>query len=178
MGAFIYKRKIIDYSGPIDFGIKKAILAILAKTFLSGKIKQGESVIPLLQAQKRCSYIVEELLTNVHNYYKVKNYTRENIHIQLERTKDIKLKLCISNTLCKTDTYDMLSKIEVINNENAEELHEHYKKQLTFTDNDITGAGLGLITVKLKTGSDYFTAVTGKNSHQNILRLSTSINLS
>jgi hypothetical protein len=177
MGESIYKRKILNYNGPIDYNIKKAILALLAKTFLIVRQPEGGRKEPCNQVKKRCTYIVEELLTNVHDYYKAKNYTEEIIQISLERTKGGKFRLCVSNTLCKSDTYDVLSKIETINNENTEELQEHYLKQLAVTDHKKKGHGLGLITVKLKTGSDYFTAVTGKNSRQNIIRLSTSINL-
>jgi hypothetical protein len=172
------KRKILDYSGPLNFQIRKALLHILQKAFLAGLCTIPETnPKTMLRARKRCTYILEELLSQVQEYYGFRKFGSEHVHVSLERDSRTRLQLCISNTVTKSDTHRILKKIEIINNESPELLRLRYLETLQFDRTENSIMGIGLRTVRLKTGTDYFTAVITKHRSKDIFRLSTTFDL-
>ncbi len=159
----------LDYSGHINFHIKKELISALRK-----KIDDyaGE-----LNIKRRCSYVFEELLANTHEYYKKRALENETIHATLILADKSDVLIRISNTLLKSDTQDVISNFNTLNTGKASELRKLFQINLTRENKATTGSGLGLITVKLKTGHSYFIELTEKNETQNIFLLKTTIDL-
>ena len=178
MARSSHNRKILDYSGPLTFQIRKALLHILQKALLAGLCSLPKTdPQTTLRARKRSTYILEELLSQVEEYYGCRKFGSEPVHVSLERESKTRLQLCISSTLSKSDTHRILEKIEIINNDSPELLRLRYLKTLQFERAESTSLGIGLMTVRLKTGADYFTAVITKHRSKDIFRLSTTFDL-
>jgi hypothetical protein len=178
MASYSRKIKILDYSGPLNFQIRKALIHILQKAVMAGLCTRPDSgPCTLLRARKRCTYILEELLSQIQDYYGCRKFGAEHVHVILEHYSSSRLQLCISNTLNKSDTHHILEKIELINNESPEMLRLRYLETLQFDRTEDAMSGIGLMTVRLKTGTDYFTAVITKYRRKDIFRLSTTFDL-
>jgi hypothetical protein len=170
MTDILLKEMFLSYSGGIDFNIKKLILADL-KTKLDGCDIS-------VKARKRCIYVLEELLSNAHEYYKKRELPSEPIHLFMEQVSDFEVVLQISNTMFKKDAEDTLRKIEEINEGSKEALTQLLHQNLIAASTSEFGSGLGLVSVKLRTGVRYETTLQTKNDEQYIFHLKTLINLS
>lgn len=162
------KDLLIDYSGPIDFDKKKELI-----TLLKEKINVYVSNPGL---RKRCCYVFEELLTNSHEYYKAKQLPDEPVQVSLEIINKLRMEVFISNTVSKTDTDELLHKIETLNQGDEEELRSLFKESLG-AQNGTGGGGLGLISVRLKNGLEYTFELAEKNKKQNHFCLTASVML-
>jgi hypothetical protein len=169
MTGIFDKELLIDYSGPIDFKIKKDLVALLREKVNMYVSDPGK--------RKRCSYIFEELLTNPHDYYKQKSMGEEPIQVSLELVNKSVIEVCISNTILKSDTDALLSRIEIVNQGNEEALRELFHLTMEGDSLPNIGGGIGLITVKIKNGFSYTFEIAAKNKTQNLFCLTTSINV-
>ncbi len=167
MSGIFEKELLIDYSGPIDFAVKKELVALLREKVNLYVTDAG--------TRKRCAYIFEELLTNPHEYYKTKQMDEEPIQVSLELVNKSVIEVCISNTILKTDTEALLSRIETVNQGNEEALRELFHQTIGSETMSNVGGGIGLISVKMKNGFSYTFEIAGKNKTQNLFCLTTSI---
>jgi hypothetical protein len=159
----------LEYCGPIDFLKKKDLVSHLTEKL--------DELDLHLTIRRRCVYVAEELMTNAHDYYKKRELGEETIKLLIKQPQNSHLELCISNTLLKTDTVKMLDKINIINREEGAQLRDLFNRSLSEENTDSTGGGIGLITIKLKTGLKFTAEVIEKNEAQNTLNLTTTINL-
>jgi hypothetical protein len=169
MSDIFHKELILDYSGPIDFTIKKKLVSLLRE--------KADTAVSDLGARRRCSYVFEELLTNAHEYYKYIRINEEPIQVTLELVNKERMDMGISSTILKQDTPAFLAKIEQLNTEEEEDLKNLFYQKLQSGDKDKNGGGVGLITVKLKNGFSYNIELVEKSALQNLFCLSTSVGL-
>ena len=163
----IVSAMFLNYAGPISFQIKKEIISVFKEKLDDCSTES--------KVNKRCTYILEELLTNAHDYYKRNNLENELVKTTIKPINPSEVELHISNVVLKSDTTDLLSRIETINLQTKEGLKQLYEQAI---NKESTGnGGVGLITVKLKTGSDYGVKITEKNKDQDIFKISTTIYL-
>jgi hypothetical protein len=170
MTDILLKEMFLSYTGVIDFSIKKQLLADL-----KGKLDECEISV---KARKRCIYVLEELLSNAHEYYKKRNLPREQVQVVMEQVSDFLIMLAVSNTLLITDAEPTLKKVEEINNGDEAKLNSWLQQGLTAMVPDGFGSGLGLISIKLKTGVRFETELRPNNDEQCTFNLKTLINLS
>jgi hypothetical protein len=170
MNPIFHKELVIDYSGPINFDIKKELIALLKEKIEIYVKDQGRI--------KRCAYVFEELLTNAHEYYKLRTLPDEPIQVTLELVNKTVIDVCISNTILKPDMEKLLTKIDVVNTGDKSALQELFYKTLNNDAIDSVGGGVGLLTVKLKSGFSYTFELVEKNKNQNLFCLTTSIHIS
>ena len=158
----------LNYAGPINFEIKKEIISVFKEKL--------DDCLTEPKVGKRCTYILEELLTNAHEYYKRHGLEHENIKTTIKLVEDSsEVELHISNVVLKTDTDELLSRINMINTQSHEELKKLYEQAISHESEG--NGGVGLITVKLKTGFDYGVKITEKNKDQNIFKITTTTNI-
>lgn len=169
MNPIFHKELVIDYSGPITFEIKKELIARLKE--------KTELYVKEASRKKRCAYVFEELLTNAHDYYKLRSLPDEPIQVTLELVNKSLIEFCISNTILKPDMDKLLTKIDVVNSGDQNALKELLYKNLSDDSIDTVGGGVGLVTVKLKSGFSYTFELVEKNKNQNLFCLTTSIHL-
>jgi hypothetical protein len=169
MSDIFEKELLLDYSGPIDFTVKKELVGLLREKVNTYLTDNG--------MRKRCSYIFEELLTNAHEYYKSRDLSEEPVQVSLELVNKSFIEVCISNTVFQTDTPALLARIQTINDGNEDALRELFKDTLVNTDTINPGGGIGLITVKMKNGFSYTFELADKNKTQHLFCLTTSVSV-
>jgi hypothetical protein len=163
----IISAMFLNYAGPIDFQIKKEILSVFKEKL--------DECLTEPKVNKRCTYMLEELLTNAHEYYKRHDLENEAIKAVIKLLDSGEVELHIANVVLKTDTDELRARVEEINNLSQDALKKLYE-QAIIRESEGNG-GVGLITVKLKAGSDYGIKITAKNEDQNIFRITTTTNL-
>jgi hypothetical protein len=167
MTAFVSKENILTYTGPISFHIKKELIQ---------RFKVSVESNPLLSLnKKKYVYILEELLTNTHEYYK-RREIEDEIALDLGFVSGSQLDICISNTILKTDAEETIERLERLNGKKQEEMRLHFQESMQGESNsEHEGGGLGLITVKLKTGNKYVYEIKEKNTTHYLFILATTI---
>ena len=163
----IISAMFLNYAGPISFQVKKEIISVFKERL--------DECATESKVSKRCVYILEELLTNAHEYYKRNGLEAELIKTTIKLLSPSDIELHISNVVFKLDMDDLLSRIELINRQTENELRQLYE-QAMLKESEGNG-GVGLITVKLKTGSNYKIQITDKNKDQIIFKIITTIDL-
>jgi hypothetical protein len=163
------KEMYLDYTGVIDFRKKKELVADLAE-----KLKALDLNVT---HRKRCIYLLEELLTNAHEYYKKKNLPEEKITLVLEQPDASKIVISISNTVFKSDTKDISRRIQHINSLADQQLEEEYQQALVKELTEDIGGGIGLLSIRMKTGLLFEMNFAEKSGLEHILTLRTTLNL-
>jgi hypothetical protein len=163
------KEMYLDYTGVIDFRKKKELVAELAE-----RLKAMELSVTI---RKRCHYILEELLTNAHEYYKKRNLPEEEIALVLEQPDASKITIRVSNTILKSDTKDISQRINYINGLAQHTLEEEYQQTLVTELTENQGGGIGFLSIRMKTGLLFELNFVEKSELTNILTLKTTLNL-
>jgi hypothetical protein len=159
---------LLNYSGPINFAIKKELVAEFRQ-----KLHVHATEVVLI---KRCVYILEELLSNTHEYYKTKDLSDENIQMKLGLKDDAELEMSISNTLDKKDSDRLRIELDFINKQPEEKLRKDFRQNLSYHTIGKFG-GVGLITSRLQAGNQYTYTLDEKNAEQFVFTLHTSIKI-
>ncbi len=163
------KEMYLDYTGVIDFTRKKELITRLSHSLQGMEINSG--------MRKRMIYVLEELLSNSHEYYKKRGLPDEQITLILEQNENNELEIQLSNTVLKEDSASLLEKIELINSLVDEQLQDLFEKAIVSDLTNNFGGGLGLISIRMKTGAEFRVDLIEKNEFQNILNLKTTLNL-
>jgi hypothetical protein len=163
------KEMYLDYTGVIDFTRKKELITRLTNSLKGMEINSG--------MRKRMVYVLEELLSNSHEYYKKRELPDEEITLILELNENNELEIQLSNTVLKEDSASLLEKIELINSLVDEQLQDLFEKAIVSDLTNNFGGGLGLISIRMKTGAEFRVDLIEKNEFQNILNLKTILNL-
>jgi hypothetical protein len=159
----------LTYRGPIDFSIRRNLVGVLREKL--------ESKGLVLLSRKRASYIFEEIITNAHEYYKKRAITECDISVLVKLTNASELEFQISSTLLQHDTAAFLRKVDEVNKASAEELLLLLQQGLAGEAEGVFGAGLGLITIKLKTGVSFKAVLHTENPNRPVVQLITTIQL-
>lgn len=157
------------YTGPINFLIRRELITGLRKKMID---LSAEMAI-----RKRVSYVFEELLSNVDAYYRKNRLEGEPLDIYMKLTGAPALEICISNTIRKTDTKAFLGNIDTLNAGSVQDIKELFQTGLQATTEEDGGSGIGLITIKMRTGQSFRVEITEKGQTENIIHLKTSITL-
>jgi hypothetical protein len=135
---------LFSYSGPVSFKIKRQLLR---------NIKSGtEAVTKSTLIQKRIRYVFDEILSNVYDYYKEHNFSNETTSID-GYLKPNELEFVLSSTVSETDKESLKNHLDHINALDEGGLKTLYKKRLDEKNNERANAGIGLISIRLKTGN-------------------------
>jgi hypothetical protein len=134
---------LFSYSGPISFTVKRQLLR---------NIKSNtEAVTKSILIQKRIRYVFDEIISNVYQYYIQHNLPDETTSID-GYLKSNKLEFVIHSTVTHEDKDSLKNYLDLINSLDEKGLKELYKKKLKENNPETANAGIGLISIRLKTG--------------------------
>jgi hypothetical protein len=167
MNSALCMEDFLTYKGPIDFTIRRNLVAELRQK-LNNRCQE-------ILLRKRASYIFEELITNAHEYYKKKAITGCDISVTIKLRNDSELVFHISNSLLQEDTDAFLQRVEQVNKSGKEELQVLLQQGLAGESEGVFGAGLGLITIRLKTGVSFKAILHPAHSNKTVVELLTTI---
>ncbi|HTA63565.1 MAG TPA: DUF6272 family protein [Bacteroidia bacterium] len=135
---------LFSYSGPVSFKIKRQLLR---------NIKSGtEAVTKSVLVQKRIRYVFDEIISNVYEYYKQHDFSNETTSID-GYLKPNQLEFVLNSTLSETDKDILKNHLDYINALDEEGLKNLYKKKLEEKDSQKATAGIGLISIRIKTSN-------------------------
>jgi hypothetical protein len=147
MKESLVTEQFIDYSGLLNFQIKRNLLTLLREnTKLLNDSDPGK---------KRSIYVLDELLTNAHNYYKSRNLPDENVLLRIDRTAEGLLNLSLTNTLITSDIEPLCMRIDQINSKSEDALRTSFHSVLANQNDAHAEKGMGLISIRLKTDCDF-----------------------
>jgi hypothetical protein len=169
MKGLLFEDGFLLYTGPINFEIMRQLI--------SGLREKMAALSPGINIQKRASYVLEELLSNVTLYYRKNMNSDELVNIRLELTGKPALEMRISNTIRKADTDAILLHIEYLNSRTQNEIKELFQAGLKNTVEEEGGSGIGLISIRMRTGQSFQVEITEKGQTENIIHFTTSIPL-
>jgi len=160
---------LFSYSGPVSFKIKRQLLR---------NIKGGtEAVTKSILVQKRVRYVFDEIISNVYEYYKQHNLSNETTTItgflRPNRTLEFELQSLVS----EEDKETLKNHLDNINTLDEKGLKDLYKKKIKENNADIVNAGIGLISIRIKTGN-LITYEFKKNKNEHSILLKIVLNLS
>ncbi len=159
---------LFSYSGPVSFQVKKQLLR---------NIKSNTEAIaksPLLQ--KRIRYIFDEMVSNVYEYYAQHGFSGEITSIDGYLKSDNLLEFVLTSTLGKADQEPFKKHVDFINSLDEAGLKDFYKKKLNENNSDKGNAGIGLISIRMKSGNPIEYEFK-KSKSEDIVFLKTIINL-
>ncbi|HXU28663.1 MAG TPA: DUF6272 family protein [Bacteroidia bacterium] len=135
---------LFSYSGPVSFKIKRQLLR---------NIKSGtEAVTKSILIQKRIRYVFDEIISNVYEYYKQNNLSSETTSID-GYLKNNTLEFVLNSTVSEADKETLKTHLDYINSLDEEGLKNLYKKRLEDKNTEKANAGIGLISIRIKTGN-------------------------
>ncbi|MFI5141852.1 MAG: DUF6272 family protein [Bacteroidia bacterium] len=155
---------LFSYSGPVSFKIKRQLLR---------NIKGGtEAVTKSILVQKRIRYVFDEIISNVYEYYKQHNLSNETTVIigflRPNRTLEFELQSLVS----EEDKETLKNHLDNINVLDEKDLKDLYKKRIKENNADIVNAGIGLISIRIKTGNPItYEFKKNKNEHSVLLKI-------
>ncbi|MHB8403407.1 MAG: DUF6272 family protein [Bacteroidia bacterium] len=103
---------------------------------------------PLLQ--KRIRYIFDELVSNVYEYYKQQGFSGEITSVDGYFKPNNWLEFSLISTLGKADKASLKKHIDFINSLDEAGLKDFYKKKLNEPTSAKASAGIGLISIRMK----------------------------
>lgn len=159
---------IFSYSGPVSFQVKKQLIR---------NIKSSTEIIaksPVLQ--KRIRYIFDEMVSNVYQYYKEHGFSGEITSIDGNLKPGNVLEFSLTSTLGKEDIESFKRHVDFINSLDEAGLKEFYKKKLNEEDTVNGNAGIGLISIRMKSGNPIEYEFK-KSKSEDVVFLKTIINL-
>jgi len=135
---------LFSYSGPVSFKIKRQLLR---------NIKSGtEAATKSTLIQKRIRYVFDEIISNVYEYYKQHDLSTETTSID-GYLKTNMLEFVLNSTVSETDKESLKNYLDHINSLDEVGLKTFYKKKLDEKNNQTANAGIGLISIRIKTGN-------------------------
>jgi|ERR1700757_1697277 len=135
---------LFSYSGPVSFKIKRQLLR---------NIKSNtETVTKSILVQKRIRYVFDEILSNVYEYYKQHDFSNETTSID-GYLKPNTLEFILNSTVTETDKEALKKHLDFINSLDETGLKKLYKARLEEKNTDKVTAGIGLISIRIKTGN-------------------------
>lgn len=153
---------LYSFNGLINLEIKNKIISDFKHI--------AKEEIELVDKQKKCVYILQEAINNIFNYYTDNNlldtYTVNVACKFQEDNKNIKLEF--SSSILLKDVNHLESKINNLNCIEQSELKQAFNMQINQPITDKKGAGLGLITMALKSNNKLnykFTAINNTVSN-------------
>lgn len=169
MVGIIQKEMFLDYHGPLNFQINRGLTHLLRD-----KIREFSDNVLI---QKRCSYLFEELMSNVYQYYKRNALNGELVTASMALIDSNQIEVNVSNTVMKKDIPSLITLIKSVNEGTEKSLREKMAKNIILSQQNYPACGLGLITVKLKTGCNFLAVFTKKNTEQEIFSLTTTLSI-
>jgi hypothetical protein len=135
---------LFSYSGPVSFKIKRQLLR---------NIKSNtEIVTKSILVQKRIRYVFDEIISNVYEYYKQHDFSNETTSID-GYLKPNELEFVLNSTVSQADKELLKNYLDLINSSDEAGLKKLYKARLEEKNTDKANAGIGLISIRMKTGN-------------------------
>ncbi len=159
---------IFSYSGPVSFEVKKQLIRNIKS---STEIIAKSSVL-----QKRIRYIFDEMVSNVYQYYKEHNFSGEITSIDGNLKPGNVLEFSLTSTLGKNDIEPFKRHVDFINSLDEMGLKDFYKRKLNEGDSENGNAGIGLISIRIKSGNPIEYEFK-KSKSEDVVFLKTIINL-
>ncbi len=157
------KKILFTYKGIINYSVKQ--------TLCMKVLDQNEIKDKKINERKGIRYLLDECLTNIHNYYKANNLERENFVLRVQETKG-NLLFEFKNKIIDDDIGALSDKITLIGKCKEKELKRLLLKTLkNKQEKDKMGAGLGLITIKQKLNCDITAKFLKSGKKMKILKL-------
>ncbi len=169
MNDSLAMENFVDYSGPVNFQIRKDLLSLLRETLNT----QTENRL----YKKRCRYVLDELLANAHDYYQTKGLTAEKITLHLDQSNNSVLNISLTNTLFRSDFETLTGRISEVNAKSKEELKKDFQTILVQNQGEASDISLGLITARLKNEHPFSYSYKSIDNQYCAFCLSTSIPL-
>jgi hypothetical protein len=163
------KEMYLDYTGTIDFIKKKELLAGLATKLT--EMGMGSTL------RKRCQYVLEELLTNAHEYYKKRGLPEAEILLILEQPDPEHLDISISNVVFNGDVPTISERIRHLNSLNEGQLQEEFQQILVTELTEEVTSGIGLLSIRMKTGLTYAVTIKELNQSTSLFNLRTTLKI-
>ena len=136
---------LFSYSGPVSFKVKRQLLR---------NIKGGtEAVTKSVLVQKRIKYVFDEIISNVYEYYKQNNLSHETTTITGFLRPNRTLEFDLQSLVSEEDKDTLKNHLDTINTLDEKGLKDLYKKRLKENDAETVNAGIGLISIRIKTGN-------------------------
>ena len=159
---------LFSYSGPVSFKIKRQLLR---------NIKSNTEAVTTNPAiQKRIRYIFDEMVSNVYEYYVHEGFSAEITGIDGHLKLNNQLEFVLTSTIGEADKEPFKNHIDYVNSLDEAGLKSFYKIKLNAVDTEKGKVGLGLLSVRMKSGNpieyEFKTTKSG-----NMLFLKTVINL-
>lgn len=158
---------LFSYSGPVSFKIKRQLLR---------NIKSGtEAVTKSILIQKRIRYVFDEIISNVYEYYKQHDFSNETTSIDGYLKPNI-LEFVLNSTVTEEDKDLLKNHLDNINSLDEVGLKNLYKLRLEEKNTVKANAGIGLISIRIKTGNP-ITYEFKKTTLADIVQLKIVLNL-
>lgn len=160
---------LFSYSGPVNFKVKRQLLR---------NIKSNtEAVAKSVVAQKRVRYVFDEIISNVYEYYKQHNLDGETTTVNGFLKPNHTLEFELNSVVSENDKESLKNLIDSINALNEQELKNLYKKKIKENNADVANAGIGLISIRLKTQTPIvYEFKQNKNQHSILLKIALNLN--
>lgn len=138
---------LYSFNGLINLEIKNKIISDFKHI--------AKEEIELVDKQKKCVYILQEAINNIFNYYTDNNLIDSyTVNVACKFQEDNKnIKLEFSSSILLKDVNHLESKINNLNCIEQSELKQAFNLQINQPITDKKGAGLGLITMALKSNN-------------------------
>jgi len=136
---------LFSYSGPISFTVKRQLLR---------NIKSNtEAVTKSVLIQKRIRYVFDEILSNVYEYYIQQNFPNETTGIDGYLKPNNTLEFILISAISEADEEVFKNYLNQINALDEKGLKELHKKKLKENNAQTANAGIGLISIRIKTAN-------------------------
>ena len=159
---------VFSYSGPVNFKVKRQLLRSIKST------TEAITLNPVIQ--KRIRYIFDEMVSNVYEYYARQGFSAEITGIDGNLRSDNYLEFILTSTIGEADKESFKKHIDYINSLDDAGLKDFYKRKLNEPGTNSDQVGLGLLSIRMKSGNP-ITCEFKKNKSGDIVLLKTVIKL-
>jgi hypothetical protein len=122
-------------------------------------------------------YVLEELLGNVHEYYKANQLLTETIVVQVLPQAQNALCFSVSSLVTNSHTSDLINRIDRVNALSEGELRMLFQSTLSPTQGVMEQSGLGLLTIRLKTGQPIIALLESTKEDLQLIHITTTLNI-
>lgn len=140
---------IFAFKGPVTQELLSSVYQIIESNLENGQ-EEG-------RRKKRFYHVLVECLQNVFHHSEKENNDAVNpygsVIFMIGRTKENIYRIVTGNFIAGSNCDELKTKIDKVNNMNADELQAHYLDKLNTTQfSEKGGAGLGIIDIARKSG--------------------------
>jgi hypothetical protein len=167
MSTAITNPIVLYFTGTMDYSRKKVVLKRL------DQLLEG---FPFLISRKtHCVQIMDEFMINSFNYTHKRRISQSHITIHIQQLRKGSLILWISYPVLKSDTIDMLYKLENINHQNKSGLKTLFRDSLSAPWSQERAEEISWTFLRLRTGISLSTLVIELDRDYDMLYIGTQV---